>query len=159
MSSKIFLTQLLEIVIHDKHKRSTHTSHNIGKTSFEKSVSSFLNKDLLEAMHTTLVDSLLSSDVHLHSPSDSIDGIRDNTGGGGDTVSNSELEDSELHTSHVQFIDNVGVSDIVESEVATTVDENTGNGNTEPVINTLDSVSFHGFDNDVAKSLEFSFSF
>lgn len=76
------LEDLLDLVIQHKYEGTTSTSEYVGERSLEESTSSFRLGDGSPAVKCVLVQdvSLGAARLHHHAPTDSVEGIGDDTG-------------------------------------------------------------------------------
>jgi len=92
--------------------------------------------------------------LHHQSSSDGIEGIREETGEGSDDLGNNKLEeDGGLGVSQESSL-----SGIVTTEVAGSVGNNTKDGNSESLIETLDTISSSDLINTINETVELSVS-
>ena len=131
-----------------------HRLASLSTRNGEASLTLFGDDDFLEAVETALVDSLLLTNVHLHSSPDSVDWVGANTSSCSDAVGDDQVEESEFESADLKLVSDVGLGDIVEAEVASTIDEDSCDGDSETVVNTSNTVSSDGFLDDVQKTVE-----
>lgn len=84
---------LLDFVIHDEYDGTAGTTENVGERALEEGAGTFGLGDRDPAVSGALVDdfSLLASGLHHHTPTYGVEGIRDDTGDGGDGLQQKKL--------------------------------------------------------------------
>lgn len=77
--------QVLDLVVHDQYDGATGASEHVGEGSLEEGAGAFLFGDGHPAVSGALVDdfALGTSRLHHHTPTDGVEGIRDDAGHGG----------------------------------------------------------------------------
>jgi len=142
----------LHFVVHNQDKGSTSTSENVGKSTLEEGLGSFIGDDLSEAVSGTLVKDFLLTRLHHQSSSDGIKGIREETGEGSDDLGNDEFEeDGGLGVSQ-----DGSLSGIVTTEVAGSVGNDTEDRDTETLVETLNTVNSSNLVDTVDETVELS---
>lgn len=121
---------LLDLIVQDEDEGTTQTSKNVRESSLEESRSTFVSGDLLPAIESTVVD-LFATRLHHESSSDGIEGVRDDTRDGRHSLSDEELEEE---ASARVFADEQVLGGIVETEVSTSVHDDTLDGDTETLV-------------------------
>jgi len=123
---------LLDLVVHNEDKSTTGSTENVGECSLEEGTHSFVLGDLTPAVKGTVVELLLLSGLHHKSSSDSVEWVGDDTTGNRHGLSHGPLgEDAS-----VLFLltEDGSLSCVVQSEVGTSVDNNTLNRNSESLV-------------------------
>ena len=131
-SKKIVFKIGLELVVHDKDQRSSHTSKNVGSSSLEESLSSFLFSDFLETVKGSVVKDFLlsvgslSARLHHESSSHSVKRVGHESGNGGHVHRVNELN---KNTGVLLVLEKEGFSRVITSEVQSSVSNDTQHGN------------------------------
>jgi len=126
---------VLNFLVEEGDHSGESTSHDIGEHTLVKTLGAFFLDDDLGAIESTLVESLLEGllRLHLEATTDGVEGVvegsGDDTGSLGGEESSYESHDSDILLPGVESHDG-----IEETELETTVDDNTGNGGTETVV-------------------------
>jgi len=145
----------LEFVVENQDEGSTHTSEDIGEGSLEEGLATFILVDLGEAVEGTVVKDFLSTRLHHESSSDGIEGIREQAREGGDELGNDEfVEDAGV----LVITEQDSLQGIVTTEVASSVGDDTEDGDTETLVETLVTISFVDLGEAINKTSELSFS-
>jgi len=127
----------LHFVVHNQDKGSTSTSEDVGKGTLEESIAAFLGVDLSHTVKSTVVKDFLLARLHHQSSSDGIKGIREETGEGGDNLGNKELvQDGGLGVGQEGSL-----GGIVTTEVASSVGDDTEDGDTETLVKSLNTIN------------------
>jgi len=142
----------LHFVVHDQDKGSTSTSEDVGESTLEESLTTFVFQDLLEAINCTIVQEFLSTRLHHQSSSNSIEGIRNDTREGSDGLGNDELEEN----GGLGVRQESSLGGIVTTEVASSVGDDTNDGDTESLIKTLNTINSSNLVDTVNKTGELS---
>lgn len=81
--------QGFEFVVEYEYEGTAGTAEDVGESSFEESASAFGLGDDRPAVHGVLVDDFGfgSAGLHHHSPTHGVEGVGDDTGAGGDDLS------------------------------------------------------------------------
>jgi len=144
----------LHFVVENQDKGSTSTSEDVGESTLEESLTTFLAVDLGEAVKSTLVEDFLLTRLHHQSSSDGIEGIGDETGDSGDDLGNDELvEDGGLGVSQKSSL-----GSIVTTEVAGSVGDDTEDRDTETLVESLNTINSSNLVDTVDETVELSFS-
>lgn len=77
----------LELVVEDEDESATSTSDDVGEAALEEGLATLVLVDLLEAIDGACVEEVSSAGLHHESSSDGIEGVRGNTGGDSDELS------------------------------------------------------------------------
>jgi len=144
----------LHFVIKDQDKRSTSTSEDVGKSTLEEGITTFLSVDLSKAVKSTVVQNFLFTRLHHQSSSDGIKRIRKKTRESSDDLGNEELEeDASLGVSQEGSL-----SGIVTTEIAGSVSDDTKDGDTETLIETLNTINSSDLVDTIDETVELSIS-
>jgi hypothetical protein len=160
-SKKIVFKNGLELIVHDKDQRSSHTSKNVGSSSLEESLSSFLFSDFLETVKGSVVKDFLlsvgslSARLHHESSSDGVKRVGHKSSHGGDIHGVNELNNN---TGVLLVLEKDGFSRVITSEVHSSVSNDTHHGNSESLVKTEKSVGFIDLGETVNESVELSLS-
>ena len=127
----------LDLVVEDEHKSATGSSDNVGEAALEEGLATLVLVDLLEAIKSARVEEISSAGLHHESSSDGIEGVRSNTGGDSDELSESP---------HGEEVGLLGIGEensltgIEGSEVRGSVNNDTNDGDSETSIETNESI-------------------
>jgi len=144
----------LHFVIKNQDKGSTSTSEDVGKSTLEEGLTTFIGVDLGETISGTSVEDFLLTRLHHQSSSDGIKRIGEETGESSDDLGNKELEeDGSLGISQEGSL-----SGIVTTEVASSVGNDTEDRDTETLVETLDTVNSSDLVDTINETVELSFS-
>jgi hypothetical protein len=129
----------LDLVVEDEHESSSGSSEDVGERSLEESGGTLVGDDPFEAIYSSLVLLLLdwSSRLHHESSSDGVEWVGDNTGGGGHSLS------EHPHGKDVGLLDvfeEESFSSIEETEVGSSVEEDTNDGDLETLVESTSTV-------------------
>lgn len=82
------LEEFLDFIIEYQHKGTTSTTENVGEGALEESTSTLRLGDRRPAVDCVLVQdfALGTTRLHHHTPTYRVEGIRDDTGDGGDDL-------------------------------------------------------------------------
>ncbi len=144
----------LHFVVHDQDKGSTHTSEDVGEGTLEEGLTTFILGDLSETIEGTVVHNSLSTRLHHESSSDGIEGIRDQTRSSSDDLGDEELEED----GGLSFREQDSLQGIVTTEVAGSVGDDTEDGDTETLIETLVTIGLVDLGEAINETSELSFS-
>jgi len=147
----------LNFIVEYKNEGTTGSSDNVRETSLEEGSWSLIGEDLVEAVHGTSVHSVGTglSGGHHESTSDGIKWVRHDTSSDGDTLCETPL--GKEWSSLVVF-EELNLSSIVETEVRSSVNNNTNDGDSETVVKGRDSSASGSLGEAVDETSEFSFS-
>jgi len=122
---------VLEVVETDEHESASQTTEDVGTSTLVHGLDTLLSENLASAVEGVLVLSGVLTRGHHHSSANSVERIGDQTGGDGDGIAEGELgeESSLLH----EIVLSEG---IIETEVSTTIGNDTDARNDETVVNT-----------------------
>jgi hypothetical protein len=144
--------ELLELVVEGQDTSSGDTSENVGSGTLEERLDTLLGDDLGSSVdHGLVVDG--STGSHHHSSSDSVEGVRSETGTGGDSPTEKE-GGKEVTLKRTNKDD--GLNGVVETEVEASVDNDTNNGRDETSVETGNTVRGEGLSVDVDETVELS---
>jgi hypothetical protein len=142
----------LHLVVHGDDTGTGNTSENVGTAASEER-SNTLGLDNLDTAveGRRVLDA--SSGGHHHSSSDGIERVRGGRSTGGDGPSEQEGgEEVALKRTN----ENNGLKGVVETEVQTSVDNDTDNGDTETSVETGNTVGGNGLSVDIDQTVELS---
>ena len=140
--------ELLEFVETSQHTGSSHSSQDVGSGSLHQGHESLVLHNLHKAVHGSLVlDS--TSGGHHHAPPHGVDGVRHKPSRDGDSPSKEEGDANSGISSQKEWLEGV-----VETEVHTTVDEDTDSGDSESSVQALDTIGLQGLDVNIYKTIE-----
>jgi len=145
---------LLELIETREHTSSSNTTENVSTSTVEERGDAFLGDDLSGTIQRALVlDSLTRG--HHHTTTNGIQRIRGKTGNDGDSPSKSERgEERSLEWSG----ENHRLEGIVETEVATAVDDNSDARDPETSVETNETIGLEGLGVDINETLELALS-
>jgi len=140
----------LDLIVDGQDTGTGNTTEDVGTSSLEEGLDTFLGDDLASSIHGRLVlDGLTRS--HHHTTTDGIEWVRGDTSTSGDAPSEKEggkevaLEGSDEEN----WLDG-----IVHTEVQTTVDDDTEDGWTETTVETGNTIGSEGLLVDVDETVE-----
>lgn len=159
------LQNLLDFIVQHKYEGTASTTEYVGEGTLEEGATTLLFGDGSPAVQCALVDDLGlgTTRLHHHATTDGIEGIRHDTGDGGDDLSNRKNKDFSINRTAEAFergrdtdlsdgpadIPRGGLwiwqhtaSCVVEAEVGRTVDDNTLDGYAETAIQTNQAIRF-----------------
>jgi len=119
----------LAVIESDQDKSAAEAAENVGASSLEESLGTLVGQNLAEAVDGSGVLAGVASRGHHHTTTDGIQRVGDEAGNDGDSVSNGELgvEVGAL---------NEGLGSVVQSEVGSTVEDDSDAGDNESVVHT-----------------------
>lgn len=134
--------QGLDLIVKDEHESTASASEDVGKSSLEESFASLSFVDLGPAVDGVLVHDvgLSTSRLHHHTTTDSVEGVRDDTGSGGHNLGDHPLDQEWSLLGVGQH----ATGRIVETEVGSTVDDDALHGDVESTVQTNNTVSLDG---------------
>jgi len=142
----------LHFVVHDQDEGSTSTSEDVGKCTLEEGLATFILEDLGETIKSAIVQDFLSTRLHHQSSSNGIEGIRKET-----RKRSNDLGDDELEEDGGILVSQDGsLSSIVTTEVAGSVSDDTKDGDTESLIESLNTISSSDLVDTVDETSELS---
>jgi len=129
--------ELLEFVVHGQDTGTGNTSEDVGTSSLEQGLDSLLGDDLGTSVEHALVVGTGTSRGHHHSSPDGVQGVRSETGTGGNSPTEQERgQEGSLQRS----LEDGGLQRVVKTEVQSTVDNDTNDGRNESTVETGDTV-------------------
>jgi len=142
--------ELLHLVVEGQDTGTGNTTEDVGSSTLEERLNTLLGDDLRTGInHGLVVDSTTRG--HHHTTTDSVKGVRSETGTGGDTPT--EEEGGKEVTLERADEDN-GLDGVVKTEVETTVDNDTNDGRDETTVKTGDTVRSKGLSVDIDETVE-----
>ena len=149
------LEESLELVVEDKDEGTTGSSDDVREASLEEGSWSFIFKDLLEAVHGSVIHAIGSglSCVHHESSSDGIEWVGDDTSTDGDNLGETPLGED---IGFLEVGEEEDLSSVESSEVGGSVGNNSNDGDTETIVDTTDSSLLDGLLEAVDESVELS---
>ena len=140
----------LELIVDREHTSTGNTTEDVGTGTLEERLDTLLGNNLLEGIEGALVLDGLARGHH-HAAADGVKGVRGNTGTSGDAPAESERGEEVVG----EVADkNDGLDGVVETEVETTVDDDTGDGGTETAVQTSDTIGSEGLAVDIHQAVE-----
>jgi hypothetical protein len=128
--------QDLHLIVDGQHTGTGDTTENVGTSTLEEGLDTFLGDNLATSIERRLVlDGFTGS--HHHTTTDSVQGVRSDTGTSGNWPSESE-GGKEVTLKRADEEDRL--DRIVHTEVETTVDDDTSNWGTETTVETRDTI-------------------
>lgn len=142
---------MLEFVVENEDQGGTDGSVDIGQVTLEETLSTFLSVNLFEAVNSASIFFGTSTRLHHKSSSDSIERIGQGFGEGDTELGEEELsEDVGLS---LVFTEYPSLTRIVGTEVESSVDKDTDEGDTQTSVNTLETIRFVGLGDTVDQTL------
>lgn len=140
----------LELVVDREHTSTGDTTEDVGTGTLEERLNTLLGDDLLGGIERVLVLDGLTRRHH-HPAADGVEGVRGDTGTGGDAPTEDERGEEVV-------LERAGEDDrldrVVHTEVQTTVDDDTGDGGHEATVETGNTVRGEGLAVDVDEAVE-----
>lgn len=145
----------MNLVVEDEHKSSSGSSEDVGERSLEESGGTLVGDDLPEAVDGSLVLLLLdwSSGLHHESSSHGVEWVGDDTRDSGHGLS------EHPHGKNVGLLDvfeEESLSSIEETEVGSSVEEDTDDGDLETLVESTSTVSSGDLPEAVDETTELS---
>ena len=83
-----FLEKVFDFIVQHKYESTSSTTEDVGEGSLEEGTSTFTFRDSCPAVSSALVENVTlgSARLHHHTPTHSVEGIRDNTSYGGNAL-------------------------------------------------------------------------
>lgn len=149
------LEGILNFLVKERHHSGEGTTDDIGNETLVKSLDALGSDDGLAAVEGTLVDSLLHGllGLHLESPTDGVEGVVEGTGGDTSDLGGNETRD-ETEDTNVLLVGVESHDGIEETELETTVHDDTSNGGTESIIDGNGSLIGSGLGKAVDDTVE-----
>jgi hypothetical protein len=138
------------LIVDGQHTSTSDTTEDVGTSTLEEGSDTLLGNDLATSIEGRLVlDGLTRS--HHHTTTDGVQWVRSNTSTSSDRPAEKEgsQEVTLKRTDKDDRLDRV-----VQTEVQTTVDNDTSDGRTETTVETGDTVSSEGLLVDVDQTVE-----
>eukprot|EP00128_Syssomonas_multiformis_P017712 Colp12_sorted_trinity150504_noHs@22377 len=135
----------LDLIVEHQHEGGTNGTEGVGTSTLEEGTHTLILSNLGEAVEGTLVEPLLLGllGLHLETTTDGVEGVRGVTGGDGDNLGNGELGGNTNDT--VVLLEGVLLTEgVIETEVHTTVGDDTDDGDTETVVETKNTLGATG---------------
>jgi len=142
--------ELLEFVVHGQDTGTGNTSEDVGTRTLEEGPDTLLGDDLGTSVeHGLVVNGTARS--HHHTTTDSVQGVRSETGTGSDRPTEEERgqEVTLERTNKDNRLDRV-----VETKVETTVDNDTNDGGDETTVETGNTVGSEGLSVNIDETVE-----
>ena len=140
--------EILELVEPSQHTCASNSSQDVGSCTFHQGHKALVLRDLDETIHGSLVlDS--TSRGHHHAPSDGVNGVGHETGSYGDSPSQQEGNSNASIRTQEERLECV-----VEAEVHATIDEDTDSRDSEPSVQSLDTIGLQCFDVNINETVE-----
>lgn len=144
----------LQLVVHGDNTSTGNTSQDVGTATLEQRSNTLSGNNLFETVESTVVLNGLTRGHH-HSSSDSVQWVRSSGGTGGDGPTQQERSQERA----LQWTNqNDWLQGVVQTEVQTSVDNDTNNRWTETSVQTGNTVRGQGLLVDVEQTVELSVS-
>ena len=78
---------LLDVIVHHENKSTAGSTDGVTQSTLEEGPGTFVDGNLLPAVKGRLVHNVRATSLHHHTTTDGIEGVRNDTGGGGDALS------------------------------------------------------------------------
>jgi hypothetical protein len=142
--------------VKNKNHSGSNSTKSIGTGSLEKSTGSLVGDDLPEAVTGTLVDPVFLGllRLHLQTTTDSVHGVRSVSSRDRRELGTSELGGSTDETILLKLVRVVSRKSIEESEVDSTVRDDSGNGNSNTIVKSTNTRRLDGLGKTVDKTVE-----
>jgi len=142
--------------VQHKDHGSSDSTESVGTSSLEQSGGSFVLHNLSETVHGSAVNpfGLGLFRLHLKATTDGVEGVRGVSGHDGGKLGASELGSSTEEIVFGLLVRVVSRKGVEETEVDTTVRDDTNNGDTDTIVKTSDSGALDGLGKTVHKSTE-----
>merc|ERR1712019_88465 len=144
-----FNVHILNLIKTRNDQRTTNTSQDVGTSTLEERTDTFVLNDLHTTVHGRfVVDTGTGS--HHHSSSDGINRVRGQTGRDGDRVTEHESEQEGW------IFTEQGLDGVVQTEVKTSIDEDTDGGDDETSVKTGNTIGGNGLSVDIDQTVKLS---
>jgi hypothetical protein len=145
-----------DLRVQHKDHSSSDSTEGVGTSTLEEGSGTLVGDNLLEAVSGSLVDplSLGLLRLHLQTTADGVHRVRGVSGGNGGELGATELGSGTKDVVLVLLVRVVSGESIEETEVDSTVRNDTGNGNTNTVVKTSDTRGLDGLGQTVHKTVE-----
>lgn len=152
----LVLQYFLDFIVQHQYESTAGTTEDVGEGTLEEGTGTLLLGDSGPAMQCALVDDLGrgTARLHHHATTDSIEGIGYDTGDSGDDLCNSPADIPRGGLGVWQHT----TSSVVETEVGSTVDDDTLDRYTETTVQTDEAVRLIDLGKTVAQTLELTLS-
>jgi hypothetical protein len=142
----------LDLIVQHKHESATSSSQHVGESALEEGVGSFDLGNLGPAVQGVLVLTFgnWATRLHHHSSTNGVERIRDDTGHGGDGLSDQPGD----HQRGVLRVWQHSLGSVEESEVGGTVDDDTLHRHDETAVQTEQTVGFGDLNQTVGQTIE-----
>ena len=122
--------------VQDQNKGSSNSTEGVGTSSLEKGANTFILHDLSEAVSSSLVDPFFLGlfRLHLKTTTDGVEGVGSVSGGNGGNLGADKLGGGTQETIFVLLVRVVSREGIEETEVDSTVGDDTDNGDSDTVV-------------------------
>jgi len=139
-STDIDAQNALKLIVEDQHQRGTYSTQRVRASTLEQSSDTLVLEHPGEAVEGSLVDPLFLGllGLHLKTSADGIEGVGSIACSDGGGLGASELG-QDTHDSEIVLVGVHLTERIVETEVDTTVRDDTSHGNSETVVETQDT--------------------
>mmetsp|Transcript_32063 Transcript_32063/g.53650 ORF Transcript_32063/g.53650 Transcript_32063/m.53650 type:complete len:297 (-) Transcript_32063:270-1160(-) len=156
LSSNLFLESSSDLRVQHQDKSSSDGTKSVGTSSLEHSGDTFVLDDLLEAIHGSCVDPLFLGllRLHLKTTTDSVEWVGGISGSNGGSLGAGEFGCGTEESIFVLLVRVVTREGIEETEVDTTVRDDTNDGNTDTVVKARDTGALDGLYKTVNKTVE-----
>lgn len=143
----------LDLVVENEHKGTTGSSDDVREGSLEESLGSLLFKDLGKAIHCACVLNVatLLARLHHQSSADGIKGVRDDTGGNGNELS--ETPDGE-EVGRLDVVEQKNFAGVEHTEVGSAVSDDTDDRDAKTSVESLGAVRESDLAEAVYESVE-----
>jgi hypothetical protein len=139
----------LELVETRKDTSTSYATENVSSSTVEERLDTLLGDDLLGTVPRGLVLNSLTRGHH-HTTTNSVEGVRGQTGSDGDQPTESERgQEAVLQVTGEKD----GLEGIVETEVAATVDDDTSARDPEPTVESDETIRSEGLGVDIYETL------
>jgi len=137
----LFADGVDDFVVDDQHEGGTGSTKNVSKSSLEESTGSLGLEDLCEAVGHAGVHLLVLGlgGLDLETTLHGVKWVGDNSGGGDGDLSDGELG-GETDGGEILLVGVEGLEDILETELGSTVDNNSDGGRSDSVVERRDTV-------------------
>ena len=142
--------QDLKLVVEGEHTGTRNTSEDVGSGSLEEAPNALGGEDLPGAVDGSAVLFTFTGGHH-HSSSDGVDGVRGKASTDGDTPAEKEVSNHAI-------LGQVGLEGVEDTEVKTSVDDDTDAGDHEASVETSNTVRGKGLLVDVDETVELFFT-
>merc|ERR1719282_1479185 len=140
----------LDLVVDGQDTSAGNTTKDVGTGTLEEGLDALLSDNLGSSVHGRLVLDGLARGHH-HTTTDGVERVRGNPGSGGDSPAEEERS-KEVALERADEDDRL--DGVVESEVETTVDDDTGDGRHETTVETGNTVRGEGLPVDIDETVE-----